>query len=424
MIISIIGCGYVGTITGAGLAELGHDVIFADIDEAKVHHLANASAPIYEPGIEDLLGANMHRIRATTDVHAAVGDSDITFICVGTPTGEDGSITLDYIRSAARDTGKALASKASDHLVVVKSTVIPGTTEKTVLPLIEELSRKCNPTGFQVAVNPEFLREGNALHDFFNPDRIILGASDEKSRETLSSLYAPFDCPKIFTSPKTAELIKYASNAFLATKISFANEIGNYCKQLEIDADEVFRGVGLDHRINPAFFRSGCGFGGSCFPKDVRALVHAAEQNGTEMTILKSVLAANEKQPLRIIHLLKKHIPALKGRKIGILGLAFKPETDDIRESRAIPVINRLVAEGADVIAYDPQAMENFRELCQGIAYGSPDEVLNTDAILILTEWDEFRTLDFRGRTVIDGRGIEEAKKNAEVYEGICWTRQ
>jgi UDPglucose 6-dehydrogenase len=237
----------------------------------------------------------------------------------------------------------------------------------------------------------------------------------------LAELYNLFECPKLITDIKTAEMIKYVSNSFLATKISFANEVGNICKRLGIDTYEVFKGVGLDNRINKSFFRAGIGFGGSCFPKDVMALIAKAEALGTSPEILKAVVSRNNEQPLNLIELLKKHIPDLKGRTIGVLGLAFKPDTDDIRESRAIPIVARLIEEGATVKAYDPKAMGTFKELFPQIDCVSPVAVLNTDAVLIVTEWQEFENLTYTGRIVIDGRLIEKARKEADIYEGVCW---
>jgi UDPglucose 6-dehydrogenase len=270
-------------------------------------------------------------------------------------------------------------------------------------------------------VNPEFLREGNAVHDFFNPDRIVIGVKDEESKSILEKLYSPFECPKLTTDLKTAEMIKYTSNAFLATKISFANEIGNICKKLGIDSYKVFEGVGLDHRINPEFFRAGIGFGGSCFPKDVRALISKAEELNENPKLLKAVMELNEEQPLKLIELLKKHIPDLGGKTIGVLGLAFKPNTDDVREGRAVPIIRTLLKEGAKVIAYDPKAVKNFKKLFPEIEYTSAEKVLESDAILIVTEWEEFKNLDYNGKIVIDGRRIEKAKEEARIYEGVCW---
>lgn len=420
MEISIIGGGYVGTVTGTGLAELGNDVIFVDIDEAKVNTLNSGRPPIFEHGLEELIVKNRARMHATVDFRE-LEYSDVSFICVGTPSRDDGSIDLKYVKSAAEDIGKIIEKEADFHLVVVKSTVVPGTTEEVVKETIERVSNKKAAREFGVAMNPEFLREGNAVEDFFNPDRIVLGVEDERSRRILEELYKPFNCPKLITGIKTAEMIKYVSNSFLATKISFANEIGNICKRLGIDTHEVFKGVGLDDRINPSFFRAGIGFGGSCFPKDVRALIAKAEEFGEKPQILKAVIKLNEEQPLNLIEILKKHLPDLKGRRIGVLGLTFKPDTDDIRESRAIPIIERLIEEGATVVAYDPMAMDIFKELFPQLVCTSPDEVLTTDAVLIVTEWPEFEDLNYTGKIVIDGRRVEKAKREAAIYEGVCW---
>ena len=420
MKISIIGCGYVGTVTGTGLAELGNEIIFVDIDEEKVTALNSGRPPIFEHGLEELLVKNRERVHATTDFRE-LEYSDISFICVGTPSRDDGSIDLRYVKSAAENIGEVLDKKTNFHLVVVKSTVVPGTTEEAVKSAIEDVSNKRAFDEFGVAMNPEFLREGNAVEDFFNPDRIVLGVEDARSKRILEELYMDFNCPKLITGIKTAEMIKYVSNSFLATKISFANEIGNICKRLGIDTHEVFKGVGLDYRINPSFFRSGIGFGGSCFPKDVRALIAKAEELGANPQILKAVIKLNEEQPLNLIAMLKKHLPDLKGRRIGVLGLTFKPDTDDIRESRAVPVIERLIEEGATVVAYDPKAMGTFKGLFPQIEYASPAEVLNTDAVLIVTEWQEFEALNYAHKIVIDGRRVEKAKKEAGIYEGVCW---
>ncbi len=421
MKISIIGCGYVGAVTGACFAALGHEIVFVDIDPDKIAAINAGRSPIYEPGLEELLQKNSATITATGDLADAVCRTEATFICVGTPSRQDGSIDLAYIRSAAAGIGRALGEKPAGHTVIVKSTVLPGTAEGVVLPILEAESGRRAFADFGLASNPEFLREGSALNDFFAPDRVVIGASDDRSRRLLEDLYAPIDCPKVVVDIPVAEMIKYVSNAFLATKISFANEIGNVCKRMGIDTTEVFRGVGMDHRINPAFFQSGIGFGGSCFPKDVRALIAGAEEVGVEPKILKSAIQVNEEQPLRLLDLLTVHVPVLDGKTIGVLGLAFKPNTDDVRESRAIPIIGALLRGGARVLAYDPLAMENFRSLYPGIEYASSaDEVLRADAVLITTEWEEFQGLDYSGKIVIDGRRIESAREGS-TYEGVCW---
>jgi len=421
MKISVIGCGYVGCVTGACFADLGHDVVFVDLDPEKIAAINAGKAPIYEPGLDELLQKNSSQIVATDDLADAVCHTEVTFICVGTPSRQDGSIDLTYVRSAAAEIGRVLKEKRDYHTVIVKSTVLPGTAEGVVLPILEAESGKRAFVDFGLASNPEFLREGSALTDFFTPDRIIIGISDDRSRRLLEELYSPIDCPKMIAAIPVAEMIKYVSNAFLATKISFANEIGNICKQTGIDTAEVFRGVGMDHRINPAFFQSGIGFGGSCFPKDVRALIARAEEVGVEPRILKDVIEVNEEQPLKLLELLKMHVPDLDRKTIGLLGLAFKPNTDDVRESRAIPIVETLLRKGATVLAYDPMAMGNFRKLYPQVNYvPTAADALAADAVLITTEWKEFESLSYSGKIVIDGRRIERAR-DGSTYDGVCW---
>ena len=423
MNISIIGCGYVGAVTGACLADLGNQVRFMDIDNNKLDKIDSGVAPIFEPVLDDIIKKNKNKISTTTDIFNAVVESDASFICVGTPSDEKGNIDLSFIKSACSEIGKSLKNKEDYHIVVVKSTVVPGTTDGLVKRTLEKEAGKTAAKGFGLVVNPEFLREGSAVKDFFQPDRLVIGSEDNRSRAIMEDLYKTLNCPKILTDFKTAEMIKYVSNAFLATKISFANEIGNLCKSLAIDTYKVFEGVGLDCRINPSFFRAGIGFGGSCFPKDVRAIAKKMEDQGLSPRILRAVLDVNQDQSIRAVELLKKHIPDLKGCRIGVLGLAFKPDTDDIRESRAVPIVERLLTEGADVLAYDPLAMERFRELYPQINYAKDAGLIvqNSQAVMILTEWQDFAALDYSGKVVIDGRRMESARKSAKIYEGVCW---
>ena len=416
MNISIIGTGYVGLVTGTCFAKLGNRVICVDIDRKKVQLINDGISPIYEEGLDDVLAENKNNIEATTDYENAVNNSDVTFICVGTPSESDGGIDISFVKDATIVIAKQLKKKDDRHLVVMKSTVLPGTTKDVVLPLLEKHSGKKTGQDFGLAMNPEFLREGVAVNDFLKPDRIIIGFYDEGSRDMLRELYKDFSCPIVETTLSAAEMIKYASNAFLATKISFINEIGNMCKKLDIDAYEVADGVGLDKRIGRAFLDSGIGWGGSCFPKDLDALIVWAKKNGKIPRIIESVVEVNELQPLKLVEILKKHIPSLKGKTIGVLGLAFKPNTDDIRESKAIPIVGELLKQGAQV-----KATENFKKLYPQIEYClSADEALQSDAILITTKWDEFKTLDYNGKVVIDGRKLDEAK-TAKIYEGVCW---
>ena len=421
MRISIIGTGYVGLVTGACFAKLGHHVICVDIDPDKVQKINKGVSPIYEEGLENLLLTYKERITATTDYQDALEHSDVTFLCVGTPSLKNGSIDISYLKEATKQIATILKNKKSWHLVVVKSTVVPGTTQQIVFPLLEQHTGKKIGTDIGLAMNPEFLKEGVAIQDFLQPDRIVIGFTDEKSRTTLRELYKTFTCPIVETSLSAAEMIKYASNAFLATKISFINEIGNLCKNLGIDTYEVATGMGLDSRIGRSFLDSGIGWGGSCFPKDIDALIAWAKEIKEPVRIIESVKEVNTDQPLRLVKILQKHLPKVKGRTIGILGLAFKPDTDDIRESRAIPIVKELLKQGATIKAYDPQAMDNFKTLYPTIEYcKKASDVLSSDAILIITKWKEFTTLDFQGTIVIDGRKLDQAKK-AKIYEGVCW---
>ena len=422
MKLSIIGTGYVGSVTGICFADMGHQICFVDVDQTKLDAINSGKSPIYEPDLDNLLMKNRTKITTTTDISEAVNQTDLTMICVGTPQKSDGSSDLRFINDAAYSIGKALADKIKKyHTIIVKSTVLPGTTTYVVQPVLERESGKEATVDFGIGANPEFLKEGNAVKDFFHTDRIVIGANDPKTKKTLEGLYKPLHAPIFTTNIKTAEMIKYVSNAFLATKISFSNEIGNLCKVNGIDADEVFRGVGMDRRINPHFFRSGIGFGGSCFPKDVHALIAFAELQGIDTKILKAVIRTNDDQPQKLIALLKKHLD-IRGKKIGILGLSFKPDTDDIRESRAIPVVLTLLQEGAQIIAYDPMAMPAFKKIFPQISFAkSSNEVLNSDAVIIITEWQEFLNLDYTGKLVIDGRKVNKAGREATIYEGICW---
>jgi len=421
MNISIIGTGYVGLVTGACFAKLGHSVICVDIDEKKIEKINKGISPIYERGLEEILLKHKDKINATTNYRSAINNSDITFICVGTPTTSKGGMDSSYAEDAAIGIAKVIKEKEKWHLVVVKSTVLPGTTEQQIMPLLEKHSKKKVGKDFGLAMNPEFLKEGVAVEDFLKPDRIVIGFYDNKSRDALRGLYKTFSCPIVESSLSAAEMIKYASNTFLATKISFINEIGNICKNLGIDVYEVADGMGFDARISRAFLDSGIGWGGSCFPKDVYALIWLAKKIGEDAKILESVVEVNNSQPLKLVNILKKHIPEPKGKTIGLLGLAFKPKTDDIRESRAIQIVDHLLKEGFSIKAYDPKAMENFKKLYPEIEYcSSAEDVLSSEAIFILTKWEEFGKLNYKEKLVIDGRRLNEAK-SAKIYEGVCW---
>ena len=409
-LISVIGLGYVGLTTAVGFGLNGHEVIGIDIDNDKVDKINGRVSYIYEDGLSKSL--EKVNLKATTNFED-IYNSDITFLCVGTPSNTNGTIELMHLIDSVNQLTEALRNKGKYHLIVIRSTIIPGETESVILPLLSSLGE------YGICVNPEFLREGNALQDFMTPSRIVIGENDKKSGDMLSDLYTSFGCDIIRTDIKSAEMIKYASNLFLATKISYINEIGNICKKLGINVYDIARGMGYDSRIGSQFLNAGIGFGGSCLPKDLAALISKSHEIGYEPRILEQVLQVNNAQPLRMIELLKKHT-TLRGKTIGVLGLAFKPETNDIRESSAITITKTLLEEEAQVIAYDPQAMPEFSKLFPQIDYVNIEQVMNADAILIVTAWSEFENLDYTGKIVIDGRMISKAKE-AMIYEGICW---
>lgn len=432
MNISVIGAGYVGLATAAGLASKGHNVIIIEADEAKVNLLNQGRAPFSEAGLGALLSdcvMSNGNLIASSD-YQGISRSDITLICVGTPSNSDGSINLSYIEDSAKRIGKVLRKKRRYHLVVVRSTVIPGTTRDVVIPLLEKYSQKKVGKDFGVAVNPEFLQQGKALHAFLNPDRIIIGEYDHKAGSMVERIYSEsgISAPVVKTDVTTAEMIKYASNAFLSLKISFINEIGNICKRLGLDVYAVAKGISFDSRIGERFLNAGVGFGGFCLPKDLQALVFAGSNDwGYYPQLLQSVLDVNKAQAVKIVEMVEQKIGSLRNKKISVLGLAFKPNTDDIRNAPAIRVIEMLLGRGASVRTYDPKAMPNARQvLLQDVKFcSSASEAINdSDCVLILTEWDEFGELSlYTGRTVIDGRRALDPQKARAVcdYEGICW---
>ncbi len=443
MKVSVIGTGYVGLVSGVCLAEKGHQVVCVDIDQEKVDKINQAIPPIYERGLEELLRKNVHvNLEATTDLHKAVLKTDLSLIAVGTPF--DGSaIDLKYIEEVSRQIGQVLRDKAGYHVVVVKSTVVPGTTDDVVRPILEETSGKKAGPDFGVGMNPEFLREGEAVQDFMFPDRIVLGGIDDKTLNVLEELYSVFEgVDKIRTTPKTAEMIKYAANSLLATMISFSNEIANLCAALGgIDVVEVMRGVHLDKRLSPilptgdrivpaftTYIEAGCGFGGSCFPKDVKALIAHGKKVGRPMQLLDSVIEINEQQPQQVLALLKKHFPSLKGVPVAVLGLAFKPGTDDIRESPAIPIVHELVAQEAKIKAYDPVAKQEAQKLFGNHRIEYCDDLAQTledvQAVVLLTRWEEFKRIPELLKHLdpqplfIDGRRMLD-KNSIARYDGI-----
>jgi UDPglucose 6-dehydrogenase len=411
MRVAIVGAGYVGLVSGVCLAESGHEVVCVDADAAKVDRILRGDPPIHEEGLEPLLRRHLGRgFTATRDLVAAVHGSDLTLIAVGTPF--DGrSIDLSQVSRVAGQIGAALRGRAGYHVVVVKSTVVPGTTDSMVLPLLEQASGKRAGVDFGVGMNPEFLTEGQAVRDFMAPDRIVLGATDDRTLEVLEALYAPFrGIPQIHTNPRTAEMIKYASNALLATAVSFSNEIANLCAALGgVDAMDVMEGVHASSYLTmigrdgaqarapiASFLLPGCGFGGSCLPKDVKALAAHGEAAGVPMRLLRSVMAVNQGQPGEVLRQIERHFPALSGLRVGVLGLAFKPDTDDVRESPAFPVIRLLLERQVTVKAYDPVAMGQARRVL-GDAITYADSVENcleeVDAVVLLTRWPGFDML-------------------------------
>jgi len=443
MKISVIGTGYVGLVSGVCLAEKGHEVVCVDLDASKVDRINRGDPPIHEKGLEELLRRNVGRgLKATTDLAGAVRDTDLSLIAVGTPfKGEE--IDLSYVSQAATDIGGALRAKPGYHVVVVKSTVVPGTTENVVLPALEKASGKKAGADFGVGMNPEFLREGEAIEDFMGPDRIVLGGIDERTLDKLAEVYVVFEgVDKLRTTPRTAELIKYTANSLLATMISFSNEIANLADALGgIDIAEVMRGVHLDKRLTPiledgrrifpgftTYLEAGCGFGGSCFPKDVKALIAHGAKAGSPMRLLAKVVEVNTEQPVRIIDLVRRHHSELKGLAVAVLGVAFKPGTDDIRESPSLPVLDRLLEEGAQVTVYDPIAAAPLRAASPGrpirFAAGLAEALEGVEVVVIMTRWAEFKRVPEliagRGRAplVVDGRRMLDRRAVAR-YEGI-----
>ncbi|KPN29294.1 UDP-glucose 6-dehydrogenase AglM [Halolamina pelagica] len=434
MHLSVVGSGYVGTTIAACFADLGHDVVNVDIDEEIVDAINAGEAPIHEDGLPELLekhaGSNStNRLRATTD-YAELLNTDATFLCLPTPQNDDGSIDLSIMETGAAQLGATLADKDDWHTVVVKSTVIPGSTEDKITPILERESNKIAGEDFGIGMNPEFLREGTAVHDFLDPDKVVLGADDDRALADMHEVFDPLidqtDAPVVETDTRTAEMIKYANNSFLAAKVSLINDIGNICKELGVDAYEVADAIGLDDRIGAQFLRSGLGWGGSCFPKDTAAIRAAARQHEYEPLMLDAATEVNDEQPTRLLSFMDDHVD-VRGKRVTVLGLAFKPGTDDVRNSRAIPVIEGLQQRGAKVVAYDPIAAENMREHFPNIQYAeSPAAALDSaSAALIVTDWEEITLLDkefdaMATPVVVDGRRAID-RRDGIVYEGLTW---
>ena len=434
MNIAIVGTGYVGLVSGTCFAEMGIDVTCVDIDQHKINRLLQGEIPIYEPGLEDMVKRNVKagRLHFTTDLTTCLNNVEVVFSAVGTPPDEDGSADLKYVLAVAKTFGQNIKKYT---ILVTKSTVPVGTAKKVKATIQEELIRRGEEVDFDVASNPEFLKEGNAVDDFMKPDRVVVGVESEQARRLMEKLYKPFmmnNYRLIFTDIPSAEMIKYAANSMLATRISFMNDIANLCELVGADVNMVRKGIGADSRIGSKFLYPGCGYGGSCFPKDVKALIKTAEKNGYRMRVLEAVEEVNETQKTVLFHKLAKYYPDLAGKTIAIWGLAFKPETDDMREATALVMIGLLTRAGAKVRVYDPIAMpECRRRVGDRVEYARDmyDAVVDADALLLLTEWKEFRLPGWnvlkklmKQCILIDGRNIYDAgelKEQGFVYECI-----
>lgn len=428
MKISIIGSGYVGLVTGTCLADFGLSVTCVDQDEKKISLLNSGGVPIYEPNLEALIKKNVSagRLTFTTDLKNAVKQSKVIFIAVGTPPNHDGSANLKQIEKVAQQ----IATSINEYKVIVnKSTVPIGTATK-----IKEIINSSSPSPFDIVSNPEFLREGSAVYDFTHPDKIVIGTNSPKALKIMQEIYRPLyliDTPFVITNPETAELIKYACNAFLATKITFINEIANLCDKVGADVHQIAKAMGLDGRISPKFLHPGPGYGGSCFPKDTEALYHFASTCGYEFKLLKGVISANKRQRELMVEKIKHHLGDLKGKTIAILGLAFKQNTDDIRKSPAIDIIKLLLKESAHIKCFDPLAMDNTKKILPNLTYCQDEyeTACDSDALVIATEWNQFRNLDLlkikkllKSPILLDLRNLYEPatlKSLGFIYEGV-----
>ncbi|MFC1741055.1 UDP-glucose dehydrogenase family protein [Nanoarchaeota archaeon] len=423
MKIAIFGAGYVGLVSGTCFADLGNNVICVDVDEKKISMLNEGKMPIYEPGLEPLVKRNIaeHRLSFTTDVKQAVEHAEIIFICVGTPQSETGAADLSFVRSVAESIGVHI----NDYKVIVDKSTVPVETARMVKDIIKQSLSK--DVAFDVVSNPEFLKEGTAIHDFKVPDRIVVGVDSDRARKVMERLYKPFvraHKPLLFVKVPSAEIIKYGANGFLATKISYINMLSPLCEKTGADVIEVAQGMGLDDRIGPRFLYAGIGYGGSCFPKDVRALVRTLEKFKCDTSILEAVDNVNEVQKRILLPKIEECFDTLSGKKIAIWGLAFKPKTDDVREGPAGIIIKALLEKGADISAFDPEAMENMKQVFPQITYGkNPYEAVEgADALIICTEWDVFRQADkariknlMNKHNIFDGRNIWDPKEIKEL---------
>jgi UDPglucose 6-dehydrogenase len=437
MKITVVGTGYVGLVSGTCMAEVGNDVLCLDVDAAKIQILEDGDIPIHEPGLLEMVRRNVAagRLKFTTDIQKAVEFGDVQFIAVGTPPDEDGAADLQYVVAAARNIGKYMTNY---KVIVDKSTVPVGTADKVKAAIADELAERKAEVKFSVVSNPEFLKEGAAVEDFMRPDRIVIGAEDEYSKEIMRALYAPFQRNHdrlVMMDVRSAELTKYAANAMLATRISFMNELANLAELLGADIESVRKGIGSDPRIGYDFLYSGCGYGGSCFPKDVKALISTGSNSGYDLKVLNAVEAANDAQKQVLTQKIKKHFGKnLAGKHFAVWGLAFKPNTDDMREATSRVLIDDLLQAGATVTAYDPVAMTEAKRIfnnVQGLSYAeTPNQALNNaDALVIVTEWKEFRSPDFsqikqklKANIIFDGRNMydPQAVKSAGIaYRSI-----
>lgn len=430
MHIAVIGTGYVGLVTGACFAEFGVDVTCVDVDVTKIEKLHAGIIPIYEPGLDQLVERNVKagRLHFTTDIKAGVENAQVVFLAVGTPPKPDGTPDMSYYQQAAKDVADAM----NGYKVLVTKSTVPIGTGKWLRQFVNENLK--TPTEFGVASNPEFLREGAAIDDFMRPDRVVIGSNEERAIEVMKELYRPLyliETPIVITSLEAAELIKYAANAFLATKITFINEVANLCDAIGCDVHDVAKGMGMDNRIGRKFLHPGPGYGGSCFPKDTRALTTVADQFGVETRIVDAVIEANDRQRDAMIPKIEKLVGDIAGKRIGMLGLSFKPETDDMRESPAIDIIKAILAKGGSVKAFDPVAMEEATHYVDGIDYAADeyDAIDGADVLVIVTEWNQFRALDMervkqllKAPRVADLRNIYEPADMKELgfdYVGV-----
>ena len=427
MKIAVAGAGYVGLVTAACFAELGNDIICVDIDEDKINKLNNGIIPIYEPGLEDFVMKNVSngRLKFATDLKTAIRESEIIFICVGTPPKENGEADLSHVENVAR----TIADVMDSYKIVVEKSTVPVETGEKVAKTIKAYNM--HKVDFDVVSNPEFLREGSAVNDFIHPDRIIIGCGSERAKKIMQDLYAPLKAPIICTDIRSAEIIKHASNSFLAAKISFINAIANICELAGADVEKVAEGMGLDKRIGRNFLNAGIGYGGFCFPKDTEAFIRIAEKLGYDFKLLKAVQEINVNQRKHFVRKIEKALWIVKGKTIGVLGLAFKPNTDDMRFAPSINIIADLQKDGAKIKAYDPEASEKAKNILNDVVHcNNPyDAAQDADALLIITEWSEFKNLDLkklksimRHPLVVDGRNMfnpEDLKKEGFTYISI-----